>query len=334
MDYGKILSRAWEIIWKHKILWLFGFLASCGNGASSSSSNLDFPSTEYRMDTSEFSELPLQVQHFFLRLIHFFEVNTDRLWVFGATLVGVVLLLVLLSFFLRVLGQVGLVRGVMIAESDSIEADEKLSFKQTLDAGLPFFWRLAALRLLIFLAVLLIFGLTFGGVILLTAATFGILFLCLLPLICLFVPFAWAVSVIIKQAELAMIAEDLSIPDALRRGYEVVRKNLGDYVIMALILLIGGGIAGFVLALPQFLAMAPIFAAVLGSSATRDWSNFFAGLWIAVACLVAYWPVLLILRSILTSFIETSWLLTYLKASRPDTDPEEIETIEPELEPA
>jgi len=334
MDYGKILTRAWEIIWKHKILWLFGFLASCGNGASSGTSNLDFPSTEYRMDSTEFGDLPIQVQQFFMRLVHFFEVNVDRLWVFGFTLFGIVLLIVLLSFFLRVLGQVGLVRGVLKAEGDQLGENEKLTFKQSLDEGLPFFWRLAAFRLLVFLTVLIVFGILFGGGILLTAATFGILFLCLLPLICLFIPFVWAVSVIMKQAELAMIAEDLSIPDALRRGYQVVRKNLGDYVIMALILLIGGGIAGFVLALPQFLAMAPIFAAALGSSATRDWNNFFAGLWVAVACLIAYWPVLLVLRSILTSFIETSWLLTYLKASRKDPGQEELETIEPELEPA
>lgn len=30
MDYGEVLSKAWKIIWKHKILWLFGILASCG----------------------------------------------------------------------------------------------------------------------------------------------------------------------------------------------------------------------------------------------------------------------------------------------------------------
>lgn len=48
MDIGKILSKAWKTIWKHKILWLFGILAGCGatghrggggGGSSAASSN-------------------------------------------------------------------------------------------------------------------------------------------------------------------------------------------------------------------------------------------------------------------------------------------------------
>ena len=32
MDYGEIFSKAWKIIWKYKILWLFGIFASCSGG--------------------------------------------------------------------------------------------------------------------------------------------------------------------------------------------------------------------------------------------------------------------------------------------------------------
>ena len=31
MNYSEILSRAWQIIWKHKVLWIFGILAGCAN---------------------------------------------------------------------------------------------------------------------------------------------------------------------------------------------------------------------------------------------------------------------------------------------------------------
>jgi len=37
MDYGEVLQKAWKIIWKHKILWLFGLLASCGRGGGGGS---------------------------------------------------------------------------------------------------------------------------------------------------------------------------------------------------------------------------------------------------------------------------------------------------------
>ena len=32
MDIGEVLSRAWQIIWKHKVLWIFGILAGCASG--------------------------------------------------------------------------------------------------------------------------------------------------------------------------------------------------------------------------------------------------------------------------------------------------------------
>ncbi len=31
-NFGEVLSRAWQIIWKHKVLWIFGILASCSQG--------------------------------------------------------------------------------------------------------------------------------------------------------------------------------------------------------------------------------------------------------------------------------------------------------------
>ena len=35
MDYGEVLSKAWKIVWKFKILWIFGILASCTGNAGS-----------------------------------------------------------------------------------------------------------------------------------------------------------------------------------------------------------------------------------------------------------------------------------------------------------
>ena len=41
MEIGEVLSRAWQIIWKHKVLWIFGILASCSS--SNFGSNPDDP---------------------------------------------------------------------------------------------------------------------------------------------------------------------------------------------------------------------------------------------------------------------------------------------------
>ena len=56
MDIGAVLSRAWEIIWNHKVLWIFGILAGCATGANSGGSNFRY--------TFQNHELP-GVQQFF-----------------------------------------------------------------------------------------------------------------------------------------------------------------------------------------------------------------------------------------------------------------------------
>lgn len=40
-NFGEALTRAWQIIWKHKILWVFGILASCGRGGGNFNSNFN-----------------------------------------------------------------------------------------------------------------------------------------------------------------------------------------------------------------------------------------------------------------------------------------------------
>ena len=32
MDFGEVLTRAWQITWRYKGLWVLGLLAGCGTG--------------------------------------------------------------------------------------------------------------------------------------------------------------------------------------------------------------------------------------------------------------------------------------------------------------
>src|SRR3990172_7740353 len=86
MDIGGVLSRAWQIIWRHKVLWIFGILASCGGNANGGASS--------NYSVSDRQELPPQMQPFFDR----FATLTD--WQI-ALLVGTVILVVLLLVVLR-----------------------------------------------------------------------------------------------------------------------------------------------------------------------------------------------------------------------------------------
>ena len=50
MQFDQIIMRAWQVIWKHKILWVFGILAGCGGQGLS---NTYRGSSNWRTDGGE-----------------------------------------------------------------------------------------------------------------------------------------------------------------------------------------------------------------------------------------------------------------------------------------
>jgi hypothetical protein len=150
--------------------------------------------------------------------------------------------------------------------------------------------------------------------VLLGVVTAGVGFICLLPILCLLVPIGWAVSIIIEQAQPAIVLEDLSMLDGFKRGWQVVKSNPGPMIVMALILGIGGAIVGVIVAMPIILAFIPVLMSIgtLRQSLTP--------LYISLACCVVYMPVLIFFNGVLTAYIQSAWALTYMKLAQPKED--------------
>jgi hypothetical protein len=297
-DFGNVLTRAWQIIWKHKILWIFGILAGCarGNGGGSGGGGGE---TGYQYGPGGDNPLPNdQFLQQFERLNSWIEQN---LWIIFA-FIAVVILFSLLLYFLGIVGKIGLIRGTYKAE----RGVERLDFGGLFSDSLPYFWRVFGLAFIIGLAFVLIFI----PLILLGVLTAGVGFLCILPLICVLIPVALVVSVVLEQANAAIVLENKKMFDGLRRGWEVVRHNAGVMVIMALILLFGGGIVGVILALPIILAVFPLMFGLMEGQPTRV-------VWIAGLCIVAYLPVIIVLNGILTAYIQSVWTLTFMRLTVP-----------------
>jgi hypothetical protein len=288
-NFGEVLTRAWQIVWKHKVLWIFGIFAACsrGNGGGSGSGggggggtgpgNQPFP----------------QLQQTFDQIGQWINENP---WVVVA-FVLLVLVLVVLAIFLGTIGRIGLIRGTYQAERGA----ERLAFGELFSESMPYFWRVFGLSLLIGLIfLLLLLPLVLFGVL-----TAGIGFACLLPLICILIPVGFAVSVILEQANAAIVLEDLGIQAGLRKGWDVARANIGPMIALGLILLIGAAVVGFIFAIPIIVAVIPF---VVGAA-----NNNTSPIWIAVACCALYFPVLLVLNGILTAYIQTVWALTYMR---------------------
>ena len=314
MDFGEVLTRAWQIIWKHKVLWIFGILVSCTQAN---------PSANFGSNTSwQTNEIPYQVE----RTIN--SVPDWQIWAFIAIIFLVVLFLIVLAIFLGTIGRIGLIRGTVQAEDGA----EKLTFGELFSGSMPYFWRVFLLNLLIGIGVFIVFAVVIGIVVVGGILSFGIGLICLIPLLCLLLPFAWIVSVVIEQANNAIVVEELGIMDGLSRGWDVVRLNAGSMIVMWLILELGIGlIVGLIIALPLLFTLGPIIAGLIAGGERA----ILGGLAIAGICFVAYLPFLIVLSGIMRSYIGSAWTLTFLRlTAAPDLlDRDALDLEPPDEEP-
>lgn len=304
MDFGKVLTRSWEIIWKHKILWVFGILASCGGQYRSSSINYSYDSS-----SGPSGQVPPGIQNWLDQLnFRFNSIPQDRLIAIMVGAVLIILALAILFAFIGIFGRVSLIKGAQQAEGGMA-----LNFGQLAGDAYKFFWRAVGLNILLAIlpiAVVIIFAIAAG---VFSVVTLGIGALCLIPIACLMVPVFLAYSVYTQFANMALVVDEMPVFDAISRGWDVLRNHAGNITIMALILLIGGGVVNFLIGLPIVAVFAPV---VIGAiSGTQN--AFTTGLTISAICLVVALPVLILLGGILQSYLQSAWTLTYLEATAP-----------------
>ena len=291
MDISAIFKRAWEITWKHKGLWVLGILANCSGGSSQGSSNISrIP--EYSTGGGEFPEIE-----------RWFQSIPEETWIIiGISLVCGLLLLALVFWVLAAIGNGGLIAAFQLAETG-----ETVTLASAFQQGISYFWKLLAIQLILGLVSFIVLLPVIGGGVLLSVLTLGFGLLCLIPLICVLVPLGIAVSIYTLLAQIALIVEQLDIVAAFQRAWEVFRANLGQIIIMGLILGVGGFVVGFLLAMPFILMALPLITGLVVGTNTSG----IAGLSVTVISMLLYLPVLLVAGGIMRTFITGSWTLTY-----------------------
>ena len=296
MNFGEVLSKAWQIVWKFKVLWLFGILAGCAyqgsSGSGSGSSGLRY--------TFEGEELPPQMQEFFNRT--FGAVDEWQITLIVSAIILVVLVLILIGLVLGTFGRIGLVRGTVLADGGA----EKLSAGQLFGEGRRYFWRVLGLNLVIgVLSFLLVIAVALIAIFT-SMFTLGLALILWIPLLCLAVPIGWAISVLIEQMNTALVVDDLGIFEAIERGWDVFQKNIGSMIVVGLVLILGAWLAGLLIAAPFLLLMVPVG---VGLFTTGQQSLLSIGL----ICGLIYLPVLIVLGGILNAYVGSAWTLTYLR---------------------
>ncbi|HWQ84949.1 MAG TPA: hypothetical protein VN363_10305 [Anaerolineales bacterium] len=287
MQISEVLSKAWNIIWKHKVLWIFGILVGFSGGNTTSS---------YTQIT-ERQPVPGQFENFFSQ----FEGWQIALFILFAVLV--VVLLTVLVVFLGTMGRIGLIRGASQADRGAT----KLTFGELFNGGLPYFWRIFGLNLIVSLAFAIAIILILLISIPLAITIVGLL--CVVPMLLLLAPLGFLVNVVVEQSNNAIVIEGKSMMDGLRRGWDVVSTNLGQTILLGLILMLISWGVGFVIGLPYALALAPWIASML-TGADISLSSAPA---ITIIFMVAYLPIILFLNGILQGYIRSAWTLAFLR---------------------
>jgi hypothetical protein len=309
-NFGEILTRSWQIAWKHRVLWIFGILASCGRGGSSF--NGSGSQGDVGFDTP--ADLPPQLRQFLQTL-------QENLTTFIVITVAVVCIIWIVTIFLSTIGKIGLIRGTSQIDGGM----DGLIFGQLFSESMPYFWRIFGVSLLLGLPVIIIVMVLAAGLALFAvsassgsdaAAVGGIALVpILIGCICILIPLMFVIHMITRQAENAIVLENMNVLPALSKGWDIFRKNLGPIIIMAIILAVINFAAGLIIAIPIIIVVLPAAIAFAFGEAQNGTPLAIAGV-----CLCLYIPILLLLNGIAIAYTESAWTLTYLRLTRVQDD--------------
>ena len=313
LNFGEILTRAWQIVWKNRVLWIFGILASCGRGGSS------FNSGSSGQGDGGFGtppDLPPQVMEW-IRIIE------QNLTAFSAGIIALTCIIWIVTIFLSTIGKIGLIRGT--AQIDG--GTESLIFGQLFSESTPYFWRMFGLSLVISLPIVVVIGALAAALVVFAISASGgndasgVGLVALVPIFigcfCLLFPVMFVVGMVVRQAENAIVLEEMGVMSALSRGWDVFRKNLVPIIIMAIILAVIGFAVGFIIAIPIFIIVIPAVVAFAMGEA-QNWTPMA----IAGICICLYIPISLLLNGIAIAYTESAWTLTYMRLTKPqDLEP-------------
>lgn len=284
MDYGRLFSRAWDIIWEHKFLILLGVLVALGSAGGSGAGQ--------RGATGIHDGGPSGMPNF--------DLNVQRplqdIGVPAIALVGGMILLgaaLVIGLGLWVISTIS--RGGLIYGADTVAGGDVTNFSASFRAGWQKAWRLIGIGLFPAVPGFLLFFVgmfSFGQYRWIEALTGGdvaetvpamVRFVPNIALLCILALAVLLFTLLRSFANRACMLEDLGVIASYRRGFEVLGANLGPAMILFLLQVALSVVIGLALLLP--------------------------GILIALCCFL--WPLLLLIQGTVAAFYSTLWTLAW-----------------------
>ncbi len=280
MDYGKLLGRAWNIVWEHKFLILLGVLVALGSAGGGGNANANIAAPEGDVRGFDF-QLP--------QLGEEWSLPTGVVAGTAVVLIGIALVVGIALWVVSTIA-----RGGLIAGASAIDSGASSSFAQAWSAGWQKGWSLLGIGVLPALPglILLVAGLGLTGVfaglysLLGDSAALpprGGLGAILAGMVCIAAPIALVLSLLRTFANRACMLEDLGVFAAYRRGWDVLLDNIGPALVLFLLQIAISIGLGIVLFLPNVV--------------------------MALCCVL--WPVLLLVEGTIAAYFSTLWTLAW-----------------------
>ena len=287
-DLGEILTRAFHITWKHKVLWLFSALPVLVG----------------------FLIIPI-----FIIPIFFSGVDSRGNPVIFENPIFIVLFIVfnifisILSFLLYALSASSVTLGILRVE----EGSEILNFQGLFRDGMKYFVRILGVGLLIGVGISLVFTAIFFVMALFGIVTMGIGFICVQPLIILMYPLMMVLYAFIEQSQAAVVADDMGVTQAIAKGWELLKADFWRLMLISLIIYLGVGIVTSVILTPFMLPF--FFLPLLFETSFFESGPQSFGLAMIIFMLI-FLPVLALVQGVTITFMKSAYVLVYLRLTR------------------
>jgi hypothetical protein len=294
MNYGYLVSRAWQMTFRHRFLWGLGILAACTMGGG-----MNFNPFPPRPQAQQMHNIWRQVRQQAMVYVN------SRLTLVELIAAGLVLLS-LVWFIYSLLAKAGLIVSV-----ENLEKKQPVSFREALAAARYWFWRLLGLYFLLLLASLMVWAIFLAPALLFFYAgnDLAARYAAAIAVWVLMIPLYY-LGLLYTLADRFIVLGDLGIREALCRAQALIMSRKLDAFLTWLLNL--GLRMGWVIALmlPFTVVMILLVMGMMVSGPAQAMKV----VWIVAAVLA---PIIIFWQALFGAFDSSYWTLAYLALTKP-----------------
>ena len=307
MIYRSILKNAWQILWKAKYLWFFGFFAA-----------LITNSGEVNLTVDNFSSLSEQSSFLSDLKVFYSEGAVGSVWnnienlFSNFTWMSLILVLVFLALMILVLWIAVVAQGGLISGSYKEYRKQPSNFMTAFSVGKQNFWKILGVNVIgrvIIYGILFILGLPLGLIYLRQTSSSAQALYIIIAFIIL-IPLAIIISFLMKYAAIAVINKKENIKSAIKTAWQMFIKNWIISIEVAILMFLISLVAAIAMIILTIVLIVPLSLMFYVFSVLQVGGILFVSVVISILIFVA---LVFLVAAALSTYQMTCWVLLFDK---------------------